>query len=34
MRYLGELVECGPAEESFENPKKESTREYIKGLIS
>jgi phosphate transport system ATP-binding protein len=32
--YLGELVEYGPAEEFFENPKKELTREYIKGLIS
>jgi phosphate transport system ATP-binding protein len=32
--YLGELIEYGPAEEIFENPKKEMTREYIKGIIS
>jgi phosphate transport system ATP-binding protein len=32
--YLGELVEHGPAEEIFENPKRDLTREYIKGLIS
>jgi phosphate transport system ATP-binding protein len=32
--YLGELVEYGPADEFFENPKKELTKEYIKGLIS
>jgi phosphate transport system ATP-binding protein len=32
--YLGELVEHGPAQEIFENPKEEMTREYIKGVIS
>jgi phosphate transport system ATP-binding protein len=32
--YLGDLVEHGPADEFFENPKQEITREYIKGLIS
>jgi phosphate transport system ATP-binding protein len=32
--YLGDLVEYGPADEFFENPKQELTREYIKGLIS
>jgi phosphate transport system ATP-binding protein len=32
--YLGELVEHGPADEFFENPRQELTREYIKGLIS
>ena len=32
--YLGELIEYGPAEEIFENPKKEMTKEYIKGIIS
>jgi len=32
--YLGELIEYGPADEFFENPKQELTREYIKGLIS
>jgi len=32
--YLGELIEQGPAEEFFENPKQEMTKEYVKGLIS
>jgi len=32
--YCGELIEHGPAESLFENPKKEMTREYIKGIIS
>ncbi|MFH1221365.1 MAG: phosphate ABC transporter ATP-binding protein PstB [Candidatus Eisenbacteria bacterium] len=32
--YLGELIEYGPADEFFENPKQELTKEYIKGLIS
>lgn len=32
--YLGELIEHGPAEEVFENPKEEMTREYMKGIIS
>jgi phosphate transport system ATP-binding protein len=32
--YLGDLIEYGPADEFFENPKQELTREYIKGLIS
>lgn len=32
--YLGELIEHGPAEEIFENPKEEMTKEYIKGIIS
>ncbi len=32
--YLGELIESGPAEEIFENPQEEMTREYIKGVIS
>jgi phosphate transport system ATP-binding protein len=32
--YLGELIEHGPAEEIFENPKQEMTKEYIKGIIS
>jgi len=32
--YLGELIEYGPADEFFQNPKQELTREYIKGLIS
>jgi phosphate transport system ATP-binding protein len=32
--YCGELIEHGPAEEIFENPKEEMTKEYIKGIIS
>lgn len=32
--YCGELIEHGPAEEIFENPKEEMTKEYMKGTIS
>ena len=32
--YLGELIEHGPADRFFENPKHELTREYLKGIIS
>lgn len=32
--YQGELIEHGPAKLMFENPQKEMTREYIKGIIS
>lgn len=32
--YCGELIEHGPAEEIFRNPKEKMTREYIKGVIS
>jgi len=32
--YLGELIEHGPAEDIFEHPKEEITKEYIKGIIS
>ena len=32
--YLGEIIEHGPAHEILENPKKEMTREYVKGVIS
>jgi phosphate transport system ATP-binding protein len=32
--YLGELIEHGPANEIFENPRQEMTREYITGAIS
>lgn len=32
--YLGEIVEHGPAHEVLEHPKKEMTREYVKGIIS
>ncbi len=31
--YLGEMVEHGPAEEVFENPKDERTRAYINGTF-
>jgi phosphate transport system ATP-binding protein len=29
--YLGEMVECGPAREVFENPRQERTRAYLSG---
>lgn len=29
--YLGEMVECGPAQEVFEHPQKERTRAYLSG---
>lgn len=32
--YLGELVEDGPANEFFENPREQLTRDYISGAIS
>ncbi len=32
--YLGELIEQGPAEEVFERPRAEITREYMRGAIS
>lgn len=32
--YLGELIEHGPAEEIFEHPRNEMTKEYIQGVIS
>lgn len=32
--YMGEVVETGPAEELFNNPKKELTREYLSGYFS
>lgn len=31
--YLGEIIEVGPAEEFFENPKAELTKDYIRGAI-
>lgn len=31
--YLGEVIEHGPAQEIFNNPKEELTREYMKGEI-
>jgi phosphate transport system ATP-binding protein len=32
--YLGEVIEHGPAQEIFENPKEQMTKEYIMGVIS
>jgi len=32
--YLGEIVEQGPAEEFFSNPKEELTKSYLKGLFN
>ena len=32
--YGGRLIEYGPAQEIFENPKEEMTKEYIQGVIS
>ena len=32
--YLGEVIETGPAEQVFNNPKEERTREYVAGEIS
>jgi phosphate transport system ATP-binding protein len=29
--YLGEMVECGPAQQVFEHPQKERTRAYLSG---
>jgi phosphate transport system ATP-binding protein len=31
--YLGELVEYGPAEQLFSNPREERTRDYIGGAF-
>ncbi len=31
--YLGELVECGPAEEIFNDPRQERTRAYLEGQL-
>jgi len=32
--YLGEIIEQGPADEFFNNPKEELTKKYIKGLFN
>jgi len=32
--YLGEVIESGPAEEVFNNPKQELTRKYLEGAFS
>ena len=29
--YLGEVVECGPAHQVFNNPREERTRAYLEG---
>lgn len=31
--YLGEMVECGPAHEVFDNPREERTQAYLAGAI-
>ena len=31
--YMGEVIEYGPAQEVFENPKEEKTKSYLKGLF-
>ncbi len=31
--YLGDIIEHGPAEEFFNNPKEKMTKEYIKGVV-
>jgi phosphate transport system ATP-binding protein len=32
--YLGEIIETGPTEEIFKNPKQQLTKEYISGSFS
>ena len=32
--YLGEVIEQGPAEEVFNNPKEEKTKQFIKGVFN
>ena len=32
--YLGEVIESGPADEVFNNPKQELTRKYLEGAFS
>ncbi len=32
--YLGELIEAGPAQELFDNPKEDLTKDYVRGVIS
>lgn len=32
--YLGQLIEHGPAQQVFEDPQQEMTKEYIRGVIS
>lgn len=31
--YMGEVIEQGPVNEFFENPKQEKTKEYLKGMF-
>jgi phosphate transport system ATP-binding protein len=32
--YLGEIIECGPTEEFFKNPRMKLTRDYLSGSFS
>jgi phosphate transport system ATP-binding protein len=32
--YLGKIVESGPAEEFFNDPKKQLTKDYLSGSFS
>jgi len=32
--YLGKIIEAGPTEEFFSNPKKQLTRDYLSGSFS
>jgi len=32
--YLGKIIEAGPTEEFFNNPKKQLTKEYLSGSFS
>ena len=32
--YLGEVIEAGPADEVFNNPKQELTQKYLEGAFS
>ena len=32
--YMGEVIECGKAEEFFSDPQKEKTKEYIQGTFN
>lgn len=31
--YMGEVIECGPAHEIFNNPQKERTQQYLQGIF-
>ena len=32
--YMGKIIESGPTEEFFNNPKKQLTRDYLSGSFS